>query len=70
MKLLKIDRLRGLSIGCLVTAVILLIFEISAPKFEGTFFIITMIVLTSALEEVRLEFRELKDEIQKQQSGR
>ena len=50
-------------------AVIALFFEISVPKFEATFFIITMIVLTTALEEVRLELRELKDEIHNRHRG-
>ena len=52
MKLLKIDRLRGLSIGCMLIALIALVGEFSAgPKFEATFFIITMIALTTALGE-------------------
>jgi hypothetical protein len=39
MKLIKIERLRGLSIGCALTAAIAVIGEISAgPKFDATFF--------------------------------
>jgi hypothetical protein len=65
MKLIKIDRLRGLSIGCLVMAVIALYAEFTAPNFEATFSIITLIVLTSAIEEVRTELRELREDIRK-----
>jgi len=64
MKLLKIDRLRGLSIGCLLMMLIALVGEFSAgPKFEATFFIITMIALTTAIEEIRSELRILRGEV-------
>lgn len=69
MKLLKIDRLRGLSIVCLIMAVMLLTFEISTPNFEATFVIVTMVILSTALEQVRLELRDLKQEFQNQRRG-
>lgn len=68
MKMIKIDRLRFLSIGCAVIAVVTLIGEFSiGQKFDATFFVITMIVLTSALEEIRMQLRDLRDEIGKNQ---
>ena len=68
MKMIKIGRLRGLSIGCLVLAIMALIAEFSAgPKFDASFFIILLILFGTALEEIQLELRELKDEIRKNQ---
>lgn len=62
---IKIDRLRGLTIACVLMAVIALGGEFTAgPKFEATSFIITMIFLTSALEEIRTELRELREQVQ------
>jgi hypothetical protein len=66
MKLLKIDRLRGLSIGCMVLAVLALVAEFSSPKFDAHFFILTMIIMITALEEVRTELRELKEKVDNQ----
>jgi hypothetical protein len=70
MKLLKIDRLRGLSVGSAITALIALCGEYkTGPKFEATFFIVTMIFLTVALEEIRTELRDLRDQV-RQDKGR
>jgi len=65
------DRLRRLSIGCLAIAVLGLAFDTlshGTPQFHSI--IMVMIVLGTALEQIRLELRDLRDEfLQKKTPG-
>jgi hypothetical protein len=66
--MIKIDRLRGLSIGLLVGAVVLLILEFTRknPSNESFHFAIPfLLILVMALEKIRLELRDLRQEIDK-----
>ena len=60
------DRLRRLSIGCLAIAVLGLAFDIfshGTPQFHGV--IMMTILLGTALEQIRLELRDLREEVRK-----
>jgi hypothetical protein len=63
------DRLRSLSFGCLAIAVMAIAFEVfshTTSEFHGL--IITMILFVTALEKIRLELRDLRDEFLRKQA--
>jgi hypothetical protein len=67
--MIKIDRLRFLSVGVLVVAFIALAMQVfGGSKHDPSlsFFTNVMIFLGTALEQIRLELRDLRKELSKQ----
>ena len=62
---MKTDRLRFLSIGILAVAALTLIGEISSHNSTQTGLVITLVLLATALEHIRLEIRDIREEILK-----
>ena len=64
--MIKIDSLRALSIVVLLMAAFLLIVEIKDNTSHEGWPIPILIILSVALERIRVELREIREEIQKQ----
>ena len=62
---MKTDRLRFLSIGVLAVAALALVGEISSHNSAQPGVVITLILLGTALEQVRLEIRDIREELLK-----
>jgi hypothetical protein len=57
------DRLRPVSIGCLAIAVLCIAFDVvSHSRSQFDTLIVVMILFVTALEKIRLELRDLRDE--------
>ena len=62
------DRLRSLSIGCLAIALLGLAFDIFGHgKAQFNSLVITMVLFVTALEKIRLEFRDIRAEFLKKE---
>ena len=63
------DRLRSLSIACLVIAVLALSFDVFGHgKTQFSSLIITMVLFVTALEKIRLELRDIRAELLKRET--
>jgi len=63
---MKIDRLRGLSIGCIAIAAVAIVLELFTPTRSGTsLFVMVLLLLGVALEKIRLELCDLREELMK-----
>jgi hypothetical protein len=63
---MKIDRLRGLAIGCIAIAAMAIAFEIFTRASSGSNihpFAMMLLILGVALEKIRLELRDLREEL-------
>ena len=65
---MKTDRLRFLSIGVIAVAVVALAGEIFTHSASHSGFVITLVLLGVALEKIRLEFRDIREELRKKTS--
>jgi hypothetical protein len=61
---MKTDRLRILSIGILAVVIMCVVFGWIAHDTHLALFTVTLVVLGTVLESIRLEFRDLRREIE------